>query len=153
KVMGSRRMAGKAVMRDRARPGMSELDPAHHESRQEADDAHDRPPGARGVDDGLAAVDGAEDDVGDGLGLAGERRRLQARGEPVLPDPGLDADGAQAGAAKFVVEPLEIARQAGLGGTIEDDGLPTALARHRREHAEGAAAAREEPAPRLLAEE
>jgi len=50
---------------------------------------------------------------------------------------------------EFVIQTLEVARQPGLGGAVEDDGLAAALARDRREHAECSADLREEALLRL----
>ena len=132
----------------------SEADLAHHEAGQQPDHQHDqaprsparRPRACRGRSRATTSRATPSGSPANGGGL-------QARGHAGPHEARLHADRAQPLGAELVVEPLEVAREARLGGAVEDDRLAPALAGDRAEHAQRAAAAREQPLARLLAEQ
>src|SRR5690349_5341955 len=88
------------------RPAL-EADSAHDGAREEADGEHDPAPDGRGVDHRRAAVEGADDDTRDAVGLAREGRDGKPRRHGRLHEAGADADDADVAVAIGETEPVE----------------------------------------------
>ena len=108
---------------------------------EQADSEHDESPDWGCVDHGCSAIEGAEDDAGDGVGLAGERGHGQSRGHSRLHEARADAHYAHATIAVREAEAVEEGGQASLGGAVKEVAAPRPVAGHRAERADRAAAA------------
>ena len=86
------------------------------------------------------------------LGVGRERRLGQPGRHAGADEPRLDQHHAQPGVAMAQVQALEVIRQPRLGRAIEHDRLAGAIAGDRSEHAQRAAAGREQADPHRLAE-
>ena len=124
---------------------------AHDGARQRAHREHHRLPDRRRVDHGRAAVDRAHDPARDRLRRARERRRGEPLGHRGVHEARLHGDHAQTLGVVAVVEAFEVAGEPRLGRAVEHHRRAPALARDRREHAERAAPARQQPHAHRLA--
>ncbi len=87
------------------------------------------------------------------VGIARERRLLEALGHRRPHEPRLHRGGDEALRAIEVIEALEIRGQARLGGSVDHHGLASAFARDRGEGDQTAAAPGQETDARFLAEQ
>ncbi len=87
------------------------------------------------------------------VGVGGKGRLGQPFGHAGADEAGLHADSRQPRRAELVVEPFEVRRQTGLAGAVEHHWLAPALSCHGTEHAQRAAAAPQQVAAQVLAEE